>query len=230
MNFVELSRDDRLELGPILKERRKATGKSQEVLANEIGISNSHLSNIERGESPATLAVMNDICHALGTTREAVITDWGQRKLGNVVEAKPVGSPAGAPVVRLSATAGYEQAIQLPLAFARQESWRVASWPIGVDHSFLVELDSESYIPELQSGALLEIDTRNSFPKDGALVVALIILPTERVVVGRYHRQRRLINIELLGATNEIVEIDLERDRGQLLWVWRVNSVFTLSC
>lgn len=49
-------------------QKRKEHRLSQEKLAEKIGISKNHLSNIERGNNVPTLKFIFDICNILGET------------------------------------------------------------------------------------------------------------------------------------------------------------------
>lgn len=54
-------------------QKRKEQGLSQEKLAEQIGISKNHLSNIERGNNVPTLKFIIDICNILGETPDYYI-------------------------------------------------------------------------------------------------------------------------------------------------------------
>lgn len=45
------------------------------MLASTVGISNPHMSNIERGKTKVSLATLIDIANALDTTLDALICD-----------------------------------------------------------------------------------------------------------------------------------------------------------
>lgn len=49
-------------------QRRKALGLTQEDLAEKIGLSKNHISNIECGKYLPTTKVLVEICNALGET------------------------------------------------------------------------------------------------------------------------------------------------------------------
>lgn len=59
---------DKKLVGDRIKRRRKAAGLTQEALAEQIGLSKNHLSNIERGRYLPTIETMLMICDALGQT------------------------------------------------------------------------------------------------------------------------------------------------------------------
>ncbi len=59
---------DKKLVGNRIKRRRKAAGLTQEALAEQIGLSKNHLSNIERGRYLPTIETMLMICDALGQT------------------------------------------------------------------------------------------------------------------------------------------------------------------
>ena len=70
-------------IGTRIKERRMKIEWSQEMLASTVGISNPHMSNIERGKTKVSLATLIDIANALDTTFDALICD-------NLVKGKVV--------------------------------------------------------------------------------------------------------------------------------------------
>lgn len=55
-----------------MKRARKAIGLSQEELAREIGVSRQTINMIERGDYNPTLKLCIQLCHALGTTLDAL--------------------------------------------------------------------------------------------------------------------------------------------------------------
>ena len=59
---------DRKLIGIRIMQKRKEHGFSQETLAEKIGISKNHLSNIERGNNTPTVNFIFDICRILGET------------------------------------------------------------------------------------------------------------------------------------------------------------------
>ncbi len=59
---------DKKLVGDRIKRRRKATGLTQEALAERIELSKNHLSNIERGRYLPTIQTMLLICDVLGQT------------------------------------------------------------------------------------------------------------------------------------------------------------------
>jgi putative transcriptional regulator len=55
-------------IGIRLMQRRKELGMTQEKLAEQIGISKNHLSNIERGKNLPTVPLLFKLCDAMGET------------------------------------------------------------------------------------------------------------------------------------------------------------------
>lgn len=62
-------------IGRRIKEHRTERGWTQEQLASAVGISNPHMSNIERGRTKVSLGTLTDIANALDTTLDALICD-----------------------------------------------------------------------------------------------------------------------------------------------------------
>lgn len=63
--YVEIS--EKL-IGIRIMQRRKALGLSQEELAEQVGLSKNHISNIECGKSMPTTRFILQICSILGET------------------------------------------------------------------------------------------------------------------------------------------------------------------
>jgi transcriptional regulator with XRE-family HTH domain len=61
------------EFGPNVRRRRQALGMTLENVRAVTGITKSHLSAIERGNSQPTLRRAYQIAHALGTTIDALV-------------------------------------------------------------------------------------------------------------------------------------------------------------
>lgn len=62
-------------IGTRIKEHRAKKKWTQEMLASAVGISNPHMSNIERGRTKVSLGTLTDIANALNTTLDELICD-----------------------------------------------------------------------------------------------------------------------------------------------------------
>lgn len=60
-------------LGARIREKRLAKGYTQDKLASIIGVSNPHVSNIERGQTKVSLPTLVDIANALDTTVDELL-------------------------------------------------------------------------------------------------------------------------------------------------------------
>lgn len=60
-------------LGERIAKRRKQAKIKQNVLAEQIGISNNYLSSIERGKEKPSLEILVKICNALNVTPDYLI-------------------------------------------------------------------------------------------------------------------------------------------------------------
>ncbi len=67
MNYVKI--------GEKIKHFRRAKGMSQEVLAEKVDISTTHLSHIETGNTKLSLQVFVDIANALEIRTDDLLTD-----------------------------------------------------------------------------------------------------------------------------------------------------------
>ena len=64
---IKMSSPDKL-IGIRIMQQRKSLGLSQEKLAEKLGISKNHLSNIERGKYIPTTEFIFKICNTMGNT------------------------------------------------------------------------------------------------------------------------------------------------------------------
>ena len=64
---------DYFEIGRRIRCSRKKTGISQECLAEKVGISVTHMSHIETGNTKVSLSVIVDLSEALGVTVDSLI-------------------------------------------------------------------------------------------------------------------------------------------------------------
>lgn len=58
---------DYIVIGSRIKNKRKEQGKTQEMLAENIGVTVGYISQIERGVTKANLETLSDICIAIKT-------------------------------------------------------------------------------------------------------------------------------------------------------------------
>lgn len=70
-------------IGTRIKVRRTEKKLTQEMLASAVGISNPHMSNIERGKTKVSLGTLTDIANVLETTLDELLCD-------NLVRGKAV--------------------------------------------------------------------------------------------------------------------------------------------
>ena len=66
---------DYYKIGQRIRKYRKANGLSQEQLAEKIGISVTHMSHIETGNTKLSLQVLVDITTALDVRSDDLLTD-----------------------------------------------------------------------------------------------------------------------------------------------------------
>lgn len=62
-----------MEMGNRITTRRRHLGISQNLLAEKIGISNNHMSNIERGREKPSFDVLINLCNALHVTPDYLL-------------------------------------------------------------------------------------------------------------------------------------------------------------
>ena len=69
---------DYYEIGQRIRKYRKAVGLSQEELADRVGISTTHMSHIETGNTKLSLQVLVAISEALEVTTDSLIYELPQ--------------------------------------------------------------------------------------------------------------------------------------------------------
>lgn len=72
---------DYFEIGQRIRYSRKKAGISQESLAEKAGISVTHMSHIETGNTRVSLSVIVDISEALGVTVDSLIFDHSVNRM-----------------------------------------------------------------------------------------------------------------------------------------------------
>lgn len=84
---------DYYKIGQKIRKFRKIQGHSQEELAEKIGISTTHMSHIETGNTKLSLSVFVDIANALNVQtddllndRDIVRTDRANKELSEILE------------------------------------------------------------------------------------------------------------------------------------------------
>lgn len=84
---------DYYKIGQKIRKFRKIQGLSQEELAEKIGISTTHMSHIETGNTKLSLSVFVDIANALNiqtddllNDRDIVRTDRANKELSEILE------------------------------------------------------------------------------------------------------------------------------------------------
>lgn len=75
MNYKGREKMDYYRMGQRIRKYRKACELSQEQLAEKIGISVTHMSHIETGNTKMSLAVAADIANALSVHLDALLYD-----------------------------------------------------------------------------------------------------------------------------------------------------------
>lgn len=100
-------------IGQRIRKFRKAQGLSQEQLAEQIGISTTHMSHIETGNTKLSLPVLVGISHALHSRADDLLFDvptgrrqQAQEEIASVLEAcGPQQSAILAEIVKSAKTA-----------------------------------------------------------------------------------------------------------------------------
>jgi len=66
---------DYYEIGQRIRKRRRATGMSQDQLAEKIGISTTHMSHIETGNTKLSLQVFVELAKAMDVRTDELLYD-----------------------------------------------------------------------------------------------------------------------------------------------------------
>ena len=74
------------EIGQRIRKFRKACNLSQEQLAEKVGISTTHMSHIETGNTKLSLSVFVDIANALSIQTDELLHDAPQNSKTNMKE------------------------------------------------------------------------------------------------------------------------------------------------
>lgn len=74
-------------IGQRIRKIRKALGLSQEALAEKVGISVTHMSHIETGNTKLSLPVLVDLAEVLGVRTDELLHDGGQISRSATIES-----------------------------------------------------------------------------------------------------------------------------------------------
>ncbi|MBR2045338.1 MAG: helix-turn-helix transcriptional regulator [Agathobacter sp.] len=74
------------EIGQRIRKFRKACNLSQEELAEKVGISTTHMSHIETGNTKLSLSVFVDIANALSVQTDELLYDFPRNSKHNMKE------------------------------------------------------------------------------------------------------------------------------------------------
>src|SRR6187200_2647431 len=85
----------RRELGDVLRERRRAQGRTLREVSSSASVSLGYLSEVERGEKEASSELLGSICGALGVPLSAVLREVSTRVAHTEGIAAPVTLPVG---------------------------------------------------------------------------------------------------------------------------------------
>ena len=72
---------DYCKIGARIRKFRKARGYSQELLAEKVDISTTHMSHIETGSTKLSLQVLVDIAGVLNVTTDALLFEEKEQKV-----------------------------------------------------------------------------------------------------------------------------------------------------
>ncbi len=78
---------DYYEIGQRIRKIRKARGLSQEVLAEQVGISTTHMSHIETGNTKLSLAVLVSLADVLEVSTDDLLYDQNHLDRSDTIDA-----------------------------------------------------------------------------------------------------------------------------------------------
>ena len=95
---------DEAELGAVLRARRKAAGRTIASVAVDAGLSVPYIANLENGRGNPTMAALQRLAAALGTSLEVALVDAEPREAAQ--QAVPLSPRAREAAKRLAKTQG----------------------------------------------------------------------------------------------------------------------------
>lgn len=95
---------DEAELGAVLRARRKAAGRTIASVAVDAGLSVPYIANLENGRGNPTMAALQRLAAALGTSLEVSLVDAEPREAAQ--QAVPLSPRAREVAKRLAKTQG----------------------------------------------------------------------------------------------------------------------------
>jgi transcriptional regulator with XRE-family HTH domain len=95
---------DEAELGAVLRARRKAAGRTIASVAVDAGLSVPYIANLENGRGNPTMAALQRLAGALGTSLEVALVDAAPREAAQ--QAVPLSPRAREVAKRLAKTQG----------------------------------------------------------------------------------------------------------------------------
>lgn len=104
-------------VGNHIRQLREAKGLSQEQLALEAGVDNSHLGKLERGQGNPTLKLVTRVAEALGVETDYLV---GAMRYGQVGSLRSGGIQAGNLVIEENYAAASTKEKSLMLAEAQR--------------------------------------------------------------------------------------------------------------
>ncbi|GAA1675373.1 hypothetical protein GCM10009745_18080 [Kribbella yunnanensis] len=99
-----------MELGEVLRDRRKAAGRTIASVAMDAGLSVPYIANLENGRGNPTVAALDRLAEALGARLEVRISGEAAAEVPSVAAELVDGSPRAAEVVRAVARRGRTRA------------------------------------------------------------------------------------------------------------------------
>jgi transcriptional regulator with XRE-family HTH domain len=95
---------DEAELGAVLRARRKAAGRTIASVAVDAGLSVPYIANLENGRGNPTMAALQRLAAALGTSLEVALVDAAPREAAQ--QAVPMSPRSREVARRLAKTQG----------------------------------------------------------------------------------------------------------------------------
>lgn len=100
-----------MELGEVLRDRRKAAGRTIASVAMDAGLSVPYIANLENGRGNPTVAALDRLASALGTRLEVRISSELIDELPSVGAALVDASPRAAEAIKAVAGRGRTRAV-----------------------------------------------------------------------------------------------------------------------
>ncbi len=98
---MEISKDEKLAIGKIIRAERKKRKLTQDELAEAVGITSKHLGNIENGKSNPSFKLMKKIAEFMNVSLDVFLDPVTEQTKSNIAEITKLYSSCSEDAQRL---------------------------------------------------------------------------------------------------------------------------------